>query len=801
MRAFIPLRVFFGRSLRQPWAASGSLTSELVSQVASTRIAQHCVAPFVTMTARERRRVAGRARVSAHKAVKDELAKTKEHILTTYVIIPVSVRQKCNLTSRLARVKVFLQRDDVSDFLTFRSRLRSAVVRLFPELEEQRLLRPVDGFEVRFPGAGVIDSTADLRSGINRCDNVGSPLYLEIIPHNTPPPRPPLSPRVSDVRQRAKVAEADNELRLRMVSFYKFVNIPKPAVAAAMLSKTWGWMGIRGRVYVAYEGINAQLAVPDPLYHDFTDAMSGAWVERGEPVIPTELTGVYLNVDRIVQKDAQPFEKLNVRPREKILADGLSSPLNWTAAGREVPAAEWHELLKSTSRDAVVLDCRNDYESDVGRFDGAEALNTKTFRETWEKLEHRLDGLSKDTPILTYCTGGIRCVKVNAYLEQTMGFTNTGRLEGGIVSYARTLREQGRIDESTFKGVNHVFDGRMGEVITDDLLDRCINCGTPCNLQTDCANVTCNRSFEHRIFVQCAECSARFAGACSTECYHTVLDRAKDDFGQEDKNFNAESVPKPLTHERRGSQPVTVREATEVETYADAFSAAESDLLQRVRELTLAAFPTRAHIMSSRAQGLFLKMMIQMCGAKRVLEIGTFTGYAATCMADGLTSGGEILTCEIDDVAADIAENIIQQYPSDSGVSITLLRGNAHDIIRELIPTCQFQQFDFVFIDADKGGYEKYTRTLLENNMLRSGGYLAVDNVLFRGEVPEVWKETGNKKGSSEEFTRKRLQNLMNVKKIARKLHKFNEYVFREERLEQVMLPFRDGLTIARRKS
>lgn len=797
MRAFVPLRVFLGRGTLRAWTAPGSLALGSVTNSAVTRTTQHRVVTFATLSARERRRVAGRARISAHKAVKEELDTTKERVLPTYVMIPVSVRERCNLTSKLARVKVFLQEDDVTDLLIFRSRLRSAVVRLFPELEERRLLRPVDGFEVRFPGAGVIDSTADLHSGINRCDDVGSPLYLELIPHNTPPPRPPLSPRVSAVQQRAKAVEADDELRLRMVSFYKFVDISKPAVVAATLVKTWGWMGIRGRVYVAQEGINAQLAVPDPLFHDFSDAMNGTWIERGEPVIPTELTGVYLNVDCIVQKDAQPFEKLHVRPREKILADGLPSPLNWTAAGREVPAAEWHELVKDKSKNVVLLDCRNDYESDVGRFDGAEALNTKTFKETWEKLEHRLDGIKKDTPILTYCTGGIRCVKVNAYLEQEMGFTNTGRLDGGIVSYARALREQGRIEESTFKGVNHVFDGRMGEVITDDLLDRCINCAEPCNVQTDCANVTCGRSFEKRIFVQCAECSARLAGACSKDCHREVQKQMKITL-ERDKDMTTENASELFR--TRAQQAMTApRQRTEIEEYADVFSTPETNLLKRVREKTLTTFPTRAHIMSSRSQGLFLKMIVQMCSAKRVLEIGTFTGYATICMADGLHPGGKIVTCEMDDVAGDIAEENFQQYPSNSEVNITLLRGNAHSLLQQLTPAKLSEQFDFVFIDADKGGYASYVETLLSTEILRTGGILAIDNVLFRGEVPKLWKED-ERVQTDRLLAQRRLRNILNMKKTALKLHNFNEFIFKDERLEQVLLPFRDGLTIARRK-
>lgn len=188
-------------------------------------------------------------------------------------------------------------------------------------------------------------------------------------------------------------------------------------------------------------------------------------------------------------------------------------------------AAEWYDLLTKyeEENEKVILDCRNDYESDVGRFDGAEPLNIQTFRETWDRLEKRLEDVPRDKPILTYCTVGIRCAKVNAFLEQKMGFTNTARLKGGIVSYTTQLRDEGRLEASKFKGVNDVFDGRMGEVVTEDLLDRCVNCGTPCNIEMDYANMKCPRSFDRRIFVRCKESAMRLSGACCEGCETTVL--------------------------------------------------------------------------------------------------------------------------------------------------------------------------------------------------------------------------------------------------------------------------------------
>jgi len=141
----------------------------------------------------------------------------------------------------------------------------------------------------------------------------------------------------------------------------------------------------------------------------------------------------------------------------------------------------------------IVLDCRNDYETQVGKFELAEPLNTANFRDSWDVLKDRLKDVPKDAPIMTYCTGGIRCVKVNAYLTQELDFTNVSRLAGGVVAYDRTLNEQAPEEAPLFKGVNFVFDGRMGRRITDDQLGTCYTCGSKTHLISNCKNENCHR--------------------------------------------------------------------------------------------------------------------------------------------------------------------------------------------------------------------------------------------------------------------------------------------------------------------
>lgn len=772
--SFIPVRTFFGlRPLAQT-------TPKLSPESHRRSLTKAC------QTARERRRAVEHARKQAHRAVKQEIDSRRDQLLSAVVSVPAAIRERCLLTPRMARVKVFLERQDLEDLTVFRGRVRTGLVRLFPELEQRSLLRISDGFDMKVGGGDTIRNMDDLRRGLEKCENLGNVVFVEVIPHNAPRPRPPLSARVREVFEKASATAGDPNSTLHMISFFKFTKIEKPDLVSELLHKVWSRMGIKGRVYVAEEGVNAQLAVPDSVLSDFRDAMNGSWIERGETIVPSQVVGIFLNIDSVVPQSEEPFEKLSVRAREKVLSDGFSEPLDWNKAGKEISPREWHELMSNKQEDVILLDCRNSYESDVGRFEGAEPLNTRTFRESWPELEKRLKDEDRGKKVLTYCTGGIRCVKVNAFLEQKMGFTSTGRLQGGIVSYARALREDRKMADSTFKGVNHVFDGRMGEVITEDLLHACVNCGQPCNVQTDCANVKCPRPFDQRMFGQCEECAARLSGACSESCQKSM------------KKAGVLPERAASSSQEKSALVRPVRRPSANELYADLYSATEEPLLQVLRQTTEAKFPKRAHMLSSHTQALLLKLLVHATNASDIIEIGTFTGYATLAMASALPQNGVVVTCEIDDAAANIAEEHFARQNS-KGAAIDLRRGPALETLRQL-SVQRGKPFDFAFIDADKGCYRNYVDYLIDANLIRVGGFMAVDNVLFRGEVAYVAGLHDHEwKSSKEEDMRKGLNNMRSVGKIAGKLHTFNEYVKQNDRLEQVILPFRDGLTIARR--
>jgi caffeoyl-CoA O-methyltransferase len=369
-----------------------------------------------------------------------------------------------------------------------------------------------------------------------------------------------------------------------------------------------------------------------------------------------------------------------------------------------------------------------------------------------------------------------------------MGFTNTSRLAGGVVSYARTLREQGRLHESQFKGVNHVFDGRVGEIITDDLRSSCINCGAPCNVQTDCANVRCPRPFEARIFVQCALCATKLTGACSSECQVVVHSCTKSE----------PVVTGPAALAGRTDRRHDV-------AYATAMTKPEPPLLAELRAETYSKFASRAHMVSGPLEASLLRLLVGLLGAKRLLEIGTFTGYSALYMAQGLSDDGKLVTCERDEEVAALAASYFAR-DVDHGHKIDLRLGDAQATIEEMAAIGE-EPFDLVFLDADKN-YEGYYE-LLMGGMLRIGGLMVVDNVLFRGEVSRMWAREGGVDESGQELdnkgvqdavlARRRLKSLENVRRIARKLGLFNQLAVNDPRAEVVLLPIRDGVTLVRR--
>ena len=284
------------------------------------------------------------------------------------------------------------------------------------------------------------------------------------------------------------------------ISFYQYFPIQNPQEFRDYLYKHLDVLGVFGRIYVAKEGINAQVSVPEENFEAFK-----MFLYAIEP-----LNGLRLNI--AVDDDGKSFWVLKIKVREKIVADGITDPdFSMEKKGRYVNARQMNELLKDP--DTVVIDMRNHYEYEVGHFVNAIELPSDTFREQLPMAVEMMKP-NKEKNIIMYCTGGIRCEKASAYMLHN-GFKNVFHLEGGIIQYARQVKEAGI--ETKFIGKNFVFDDRLGERITEDVIAHCHQCGKPCDNHTNCSNNGC-----HLLFIQCDDCAAAYDGCCSTECKETI---------------------------------------------------------------------------------------------------------------------------------------------------------------------------------------------------------------------------------------------------------------------------------------
>lgn len=241
-----------------------------------------------------------------------------------------------------------------------------------------------------------------------------------------------------------------------MVSFYKFEHIENTAIYRdALFDALKEIPGLRGTIYLAQEGINVQMAVPPDQLDDALEAF-----RTSLPYNPfSEETP---NIGDLVPMTTPTFNRLVVRNRDYVLRDGIPEDivLDWNDAGLELEAADWHNSL-SSSQEPTLLDCRNQYESDEGSFKGATPLETNTFQDSWSQLDDMTKGLPKEKPVYIFCTGGIRCVKVGAYLKQKLGFDNVKRLKHGIIGYQQWVEEEKSNEESVWEGENFLFDKRQ----------------------------------------------------------------------------------------------------------------------------------------------------------------------------------------------------------------------------------------------------------------------------------------------------------------------------------------------------
>jgi len=300
--------------------------------------------------------------------------------------------------------------------------------------------------------------------------------------------------RINSDELKQQMLESD-EKRITL-SFYQYANIENPGEFRNKIYKEWSEVSVFGRIYVAKEGINGQISVPEKQFENFKERIYS---------IPF-LEGCRLNI--AVDDDGKSFYKLKIKIRPKIVADGLDDEsFDVTKRGKHLSAKEFNEITDQDN--TLIVDMRNHYESEVGHFEGAICPDVETFREELPLGSQMLED-NKDKNVVMYCTGGIRCEKASAYMLHK-GYDNVFMLDGGIIEYTRQAEAEGL--KNKFIGKNFVFDERMGERISEEVIAKCHQCGTSNDDHTNCANDAC-----HILFIQCEPCNDKYDGCCSKKC-------------------------------------------------------------------------------------------------------------------------------------------------------------------------------------------------------------------------------------------------------------------------------------------
>lgn len=297
-------------------------------------------------------------------------------------------------------------------------------------------------------------------------------------------------------KEELKKRLSEETFQRKTISFYRYHILNNPQEFRDELFRDWFPLDCFGRIYVAREGINAQMSVPEHHWEAFIKTLNRHEIFNEIPI------------KYAIEDDGKSFYKLTIKVRPKLVADGLDdNAYDVTNVGKHLSGLEFHNEIGQEN--TVVVDMRNYYESEIGHFEGAICPEADTFREELEMVTELLED-KKDKKVLLYCTGGIRCEKASAYLKH-QGFKDVNQLHGGILEYARQIKTASL--DSKFIGKNFVFDERLGECVNGEIISKCHQCGKPCDSHTNCANHGC-----HILFIQCPDCAEKYHGCCTPEC-------------------------------------------------------------------------------------------------------------------------------------------------------------------------------------------------------------------------------------------------------------------------------------------
>jgi UPF0176 protein len=421
--------------------------------------------------------------------------------------------------------------------------------------------------------------------------------------------------------ERAQLIDEAGKQRLTL-SFYAYAKIEDPKKFRDDLFVAWNALDALGRIYVAHEGINAQMSVPSDNFEAFRKTLE----------VYDFMKGIRLNV--AVDQDDHSFLKLTIKVRHKIVADGLNDDtFDVTNKGIHLRAKEFNAILDDPN--TIVVDFRNHYESEVGHFKGAITPDVETFRESLPIINEQLKEFKETKNLVMYCTGGIRCEKASAYYKH-QGFKNVFQLEGGIIQYAKQIKEENL--ESKFIGKNFVFDNRLGERITDDVVSQCHQCGKPCDNHTNCYNDGC-----HLLFIQCDECKAAMENCCSVECQEiTHLPLA-----EQVKLRSGKQVGNKVFRKGK-SEKLKFKHSGELSDTPLAIVSKTKDIRQKIKTKKVLVGKTEHYYVKAQV-GLFIIENLEIKTGDKILISGPTTGNQEMLLEKMFVNGKEATEAKVGD--------------------------------------------------------------------------------------------------------------------------------------------------------
>ncbi len=283
----------------------------------------------------------------------------------------------------------------------------------------------------------------------------------------------------------------------QVLLYYHFEKIENPETFAEIHRRYCEFLGLHGRIIVATEGLNGTVSGTTAACEEYQ-----RWL-HSDPRFST----MPFKIDEV---DGHRFKRIHVRVREEIIT--LSHPLKHHPSeltGVHLTPTQWREMLAQGG--VTLLDGRNGYESDMGRFKGAICPDVESFKEFPDWIENNLSD-AKDKPLMTYCTGGIRCEKLSTYLLES-GFKEVYQLSGGIVAYGKDPETEGEM----FEGACFVFDDRIASEVNhkDDamVITRCLHCQVATIRAVNCTNIDCNK-----FYYCCENCDLKYGQGCKAGC-------------------------------------------------------------------------------------------------------------------------------------------------------------------------------------------------------------------------------------------------------------------------------------------